>query len=114
MNINSHLTNKLPYITITVKNRKLNLLIDTGSDESYINPSLIKPEKTIQIPPVKVTTISNQILVNKIINLHGFPEFKTKQKLLFHLLKFHKKFDGLIGVNIIKQLGIIIDLKMNY
>lgn len=45
------------------------------------------------------------------IILNGIKELKTKDKLKFHLLKFHEIFDGLIGTNIMKQLGIIIDIR---
>lgn len=82
------------------------MLIDTGADESYLDPILIKPVKTITIK-----TISNALQVDKIIILNGLKELRTTEKLKFHLLKFHNIFDGLIGTNILKQLGIIIDIR---
>lgn len=82
------------------------MLIDTGSDQSYINPAFIKQRKIIKIHPVKITTALNTETISEKVILPGLPEFQTNQPLHFFLYKFHKHFDGLIGMNIILQLNI--------
>lgn len=42
--------------------------------------------------------------------LNGIEEFKTKEPLEFLLFKFHDYFDGLIGLELMQQLKIRIDL----
>lgn len=90
--------------TITLK-----FLIDTGADSSYIDPKYIKPSKIQKIKPLTVNTLFKKHIITKKVIVPGFPEFQTKDPLTFYLFKFHSYFDGLIGLNIIKQLGIKLD-----
>lgn len=39
----------------------------------------------------------------------SFKEFGTRKQLKFHLFKFHDKFDGLIGLDILKYLNVQLD-----
>lgn len=62
------------------------------------------------IPEIEITTIMGSTPINKEVVIPAFKEFRTQEKLHFYLFKFHNKFNGLIGVNLIIQLGIKIDL----
>lgn len=100
----------LPYIEITVNPKfKLKFLIDTGSDSSYIDPKFIIPSKIKQIKSLFVKTLFKEHEINQQVIVPGFPEFKTKEPLPFYLFKFHQYFDGLIGLDLIKQLKIKLD-----
>lgn len=50
-------------------------------------------------------------MVDKQIRLNGLKEFNTKKVLFFTLFKFNNYFDGLIGTDIMKELGIKIDFQ---
>lgn len=100
----------LPYIIIEPPfATPMKFLIDTGSNRSFINPSLICPYTIRKIPPIKMTTVFNSIFIDKEVNVKSFKEFNSDEKINFLLFKFHKYFDGLIGLDILQQLNIKLD-----
>lgn len=87
----------------------MKFLIDTGSNRSFINPSLICPYTIRKIPPIKLSTVFNSIYIDKEVNVKSFREFRSEEKINFLLFKFHKYFDGLIGLDILQKLKIKLD-----
>lgn len=87
----------------------MKFLIDTGSNRSFIDPGLICPYTIRKIAPIRMKTVFNSILIDKEVNVKSFREFKTDEKINFLLFKFHKYFDGLIGLDILQQLKMKLD-----
>lgn len=87
----------------------MKFLIDTGSNRSFINPSLICPYTIRKIPPIKMKTVFNSIFIDKEVNVKSFREFNSNEKINFLLFKFHNYFDGLIGLDILQQLSMKLD-----
>lgn len=101
----------LPYIKI--KNPELNLLIDTGSNISMISPEIASkyfPNSIYNIN-VKIKTATGCTNVNQAIKIPCFPEFNCKGDLDFVVYKFHNFYDGIIGVNELKNMNLNINLK---
>lgn len=86
-------------------------MIDTGSNCSFINPNSLKYLKPIKIQPIEIKTLFTTQTIDQKTILRGLPELQSKQDLPFLIFRFHNYFDGLIGTDIIKQLGIVIDIK---
>lgn len=78
---------------------------------SFLNPDLVHSDLVEVIQPVKVKTIFNTYVIDKQVKLSGFKEFKTNEKLQFLLFKFHNYFDGLIGLEMMKQLEMKLDFQ---
>lgn len=112
IDINNYNSNLLPYITIrSLNNKPLKFLIDTGSNKSFISPDVELNESINIIDPVKIKTIFNTQFIKNEVTLKGLREFDTINRLSFLIFKFHSYFDGLIGTEIMKDLGMKIDLK---
>lgn len=88
----------------------LNLLIDTGANKNYVNPSKIPPENIRNCNATYVTNISGKFQIDQITKL---PIFRNKPPITFNLFKFHKFFDGLIGFETLRTFGAVIDTKNN-
>lgn len=87
------------------------MLIDTGANKSFIDPAYLNPKRIQKIQPITVRTLfQNHEITEKII-IKGLQEFGTEEPLEFFSFKFHEYFDGLIGLEIIQQLGIRLDFQ---
>ena len=95
------------------KNKKnYKFLIDTGSNKSFIDSEIIADKSDIKIiNSIKLKTALDTHIINKQIILKGLKEFKTNEHLQFLIFKFHNYFDGLIGSEIMKKLGVRLDFK---
>lgn len=100
----------LPYINIPEINA--NFLIDTGSTKSFINPNLAyqKFQNFIKNELFQVKTAHAASYHNETIEIPLFPLFQTDLIHKFYLFDFSKKFDGLIGLDLLTQLNAQIDL----
>lgn len=90
-------------------------MIDTGSHKSFINPKLAYqyfPEK-IKFDPFQVKSV-HQISSHEHTATIPAPTLfnaPSKVQIKFHLFNFHEKFDGLLGLELIKQLNAQLDFK---
>lgn len=96
----------MPFIIIPELNFKL--LIDSGSSNSFLKPSLASKHfsKNIVEDPIVVTVINQNNIINKSIEIPAFSIFDIPYPLdfKFHLLEFHNYFDGIIGLDILMKL----------
>lgn len=95
----------------SINNKPLKFLIDTGSNRSFISPNIAQFLKSRTIKPIEIKTIFDTKFVNKEIVLRGLPELYTQNHLTFLIFKFHNYFDGLIGIDIMRDLGLTIDMR---
>jgi transposase InsO family protein len=102
--------NKLPFIYVPIPGKKegINLLIDTGSSNSFIDPAIASKmfSKHIKNNPIVVTTVLQEHIIPQSIEIPAFSIFSIPHplELKFHLLKFHNYFDGLIGLDTLEKL----------
>lgn len=110
---NAHGSN-LQYLNINSKFGTLKFLIDSGSSHSFIDPIYIPKEFRIINPNMDIISLTNRQIANETILLNAFSIFKRPDlKFEFIIYKFHKYFDGLIGLNILRNLNAVIDFKNN-
>jgi len=110
IDLNAIQNSSLPYISIhSINNNPLKFLIDSGSNKSFINPELIPNALIERISPVEIKTALKKYTIDTQVTLNGLPELFTEKKLSFLLFKFHDFFDGLIGYEMMTDLGIKLD-----
>ena len=92
----------------------LKLLIDTGSSNSFLNPSVASKyySKNIKNDPIVVTTLFQENIIPQSIEIPVFDvlRFPHPLDIKFHLLKFHDYFDGLIGLDVLEKIQAKLDL----
>lgn len=71
---------------------------------SIINSGICNPAYSEKIKPINVRTLTNTILCDTKVTIDPFIEFDSEGKMNFLELKFHDKFDGIIGNNILFPL----------
>lgn len=96
--------NNLPHIYIPELNA--NFLIDTGSTKSLIDPELAHKfySSVIFNENFNIQTPHNTSYHNEVAQIPVFKNFNVNQRHKFYLFKFSDKYDGLIGVDLLKQL----------
>jgi hypothetical protein len=112
MNLTNNIS-ELPYIVHPINKQKI--LIDTASTKSFVNPSIVNRgiSDLIKKDPFKISTVHGSTVGNFSLTT-SFPEiFKSDTKLKFYLFKFHKHFDWLLGMDSLKNLNGVINLKQN-
>jgi len=98
----------LPYITRTLAGKEIKLLIDTGTSKNYIAPR----------PGLKgIAAVENPFSVRSI---HGHTKIEHKclislfiVRSQFFILKVLKDFDGIVGLDLLKQVNARLDLTKN-
>ncbi|CAH0404793.1 unnamed protein product [Chilo suppressalis] len=108
----SNYERQLPYIQIS--NPPLKLLIDTGANQSFINPQAIETyysETPLNYDPFEVTNVHATTRNNYSITLPCFPEFNDNENIRLFVYNFHDFFDGLIGLDLLTKWEAKIDLK---
>jgi len=98
----------LPYITRRLAGREVKLLIDTGTSKNYIAPlPMLKGVVEVETPfSVKSIHGHTQITKKCLISI-----FQVKSH--FFLLNALKGFDGIIGLDLLKQVNAKLDFTKN-
>ena len=111
ISVNNTNTSELFYITFPEINVKF--LIDCGSTKSFIDPDIAKKlyPNNINYDPFIVSSVFQQSAHQYSVYIPASHIFKLKENkhLKFYLFKFHNVFDGLIGLDILKELEATID-----
>lgn len=90
----------------------LKILIDTGSNKSYIKPQYaVNPSKFSHKQIVK--SANRDIEVFEFVKFNPFPESKYSYDEEFTLFNFNDEFDGLIGYEFLKKTKCKIDAEKN-
>lgn len=107
-------SNELPFILFPQFGLKI--LVDTASTKSFVNPTAANKYfcDAIIKDPFMISTahgrsnedFSTMIDCSKLFNIHNL-------RLKFHIFKFHKYFDILIGLDNLKLISANVDLKNN-
>lgn len=101
--------NFLPYLRLPTTKGYLNILVDTGANKSYLNPEHVNKAKSVKQPAV-VRNKNGNFKIDKMVHVNLFPE-AGDEKLPFHVFRFHKFFDGLLGYENLAILGAKINTK---
>lgn len=110
IDLNNITANSLPYIKI--KNPPLKLLIDTGCNISILRPYFAEHyyPNTIFKHTTPIRTCAGSRIAEYKAQFNAFPEFNTDCKFNFVLFTFHNYFDGIIGMETLKQINANLDL----
>lgn len=105
----------MPYINLDFDNFSIKCLIDTGSTKSFIHPDIANKyfKDLIKIDPYLISTAHGTSREKYSINM-PCPEkiFKLRNlRLKFHIFKFHKYFDCLLGMDNLSKLKVNINLE---
>lgn len=98
---------------IPTRTGSLKLLVDSGSNQSYINKKWVKLDLAKSSSPIVVNNIKGQVKLEKYVEFNPFPQSKTSSKIRFYAFDFHNFFDGLIGYEALQQLGASINSSTN-
>ncbi|KAA5588229.1 hypothetical protein F3H15_36775, partial [Pseudomonas aeruginosa] len=104
----------LPYLKI--KNPPLNILIDTGANQSFISPKAVEKYYSnipLKYDPFEVTNVHATSRNDFSITIPAFSEFNDAGPIKLFVYDFHKFFDGLIGLDLLTKWKSRIDLKDN-
>jgi len=97
----------LPYFQCRTRDGKiLNFLIDTGSNQNYIQPSLVENPK-VNKEDFYANSIGGKIAITHHVFLNLFSLYDTP--IRFFILPTLKTFHGILGNDTMKQLNVIID-----
>lgn len=86
----------------------LRFLIDTGSDDSFLDPKWKDPEFLLPTYAEITTALNKHKIYEKQI-VEYLPELNNVFPLEFQIFKFHHYFDGLIGHKMLKESQAVID-----
>ncbi|KAK9729881.1 hypothetical protein QE152_g15662 [Popillia japonica] len=103
---------RLPYIIIPEINAKL--LIDTGASASSISTKIAESEfpEYILYSPFTVTTMHGTTQHNYILEIPSLATFNAYgQTHKFNIVDFSRKYDGILGLKLLEQMGAVIDFK---
>lgn len=104
----------MPYIKIS--DPPLNLLIDTGANQSFISPTAVQryySEYPLNYDPFEVTNVHATTRNDYSITIPAFRELNDPNEIKLFIYDFHKFFDGLIGLDLLTRWNTKIDLKDN-
>ena len=113
----------LPVITMESNNKKINLLLDTGSNASFINSQIVDELYSIELIGEQqfVTGINNkecetkqyniELLYNGNTFVNEFKAFDFKASFGHIMEKTGVNIDGIIGSDFLKKYKYIIDYK---
>lgn len=102
--------NDLPFIYIPEINAKF--LLDTGSSRSLINSKLAYKYYShfIQQENFQIQTSHDTSFHDKVTVIPIFKIFKVNDTHKFYIFDFNKKYDGLIGIDLLQQLHAVVDI----
>ena len=97
----------LPYFECRVGHKIYKILIDTGSNRNYIQPTLVTNPKPNE-KPFRAVTVGGSVEIThyKLANLFNHPECNVK----FFLLPNLRSFDAILGNDSLKDLEAVIDV----
>lgn len=88
-------------------------MIDTGASSSFINPEFVDYRDIEKCEPMTISTILHKYDLNDTVTLPIFKELGKSGVFKFLVFKFHKYFDGLLGIDYLKKIGAKLDLGTN-
>jgi hypothetical protein len=103
----------LPYILIPHKNKHLKYLIDTGFTRSFMNPGIADAhfKQYLKFDPYEISTTHGSSIEKFSATIPCPKTFASKlETLKFHIFKFHRHFDCLLGIDNLENLKSIIDV----
>lgn len=102
---------RLPFITIP--GLGLKVLIDSGASDSIMNPGPAYDNFKHYIfqKPFTIKSLTQTITSNENISYPILQEFGIDHQVDFHILKWHDRFDALLGRDDFHKLGVKIDYK---
>lgn len=104
----------MPYIYISSPfGRNFKFLIDTGASSSFINPEFVDSRDIEKCEPMTISTILHKYDLNDTVTLPIFKEIGKPGVSKFIVFKFHKYFDGLLGLDYLRKIGAKLDLTTN-
>jgi hypothetical protein len=92
----------------------LNLLIDTGANQSFLSPEAVEiffSQYPLTYDPFEVTNVHATSKNDYSITIRCFKEFNDQDDIKLFVYKFHNHFDGLIGLDLLTKWEAKIDLK---
>ena len=117
-----NIENNIPAITVKLNNKKVNLIIDTGSELSIIDEKYYKKNNDFNV--IDSTTININTLngeqINKVYIINGIANDSINIKLYTMdisnvindmFIKQQIFIDGIIGVDFLYENNLIIDFK---
>lgn len=117
-----NIENNIPVITVKLNNKKVNLIIDTGSELSIIDEKYYKKNNDFNV--IDSTTININTLngeqINKVYIINGIVNDSINIKLYTMdisnvindmFIKQQIFIDGIIGVDFLYENNLIIDFK---
>lgn len=104
---------KLPYIYIPEIDSKL--MIDTGSMRSFISPRKAYEyfSHAIRHEPFQVISTHASSSHSEVIDIPLLPTFNSSEHHKFYLYDVDSRYDGVVGDDLLRQIGALIDLKRN-
>ncbi|KAK9680060.1 hypothetical protein QE152_g39446 [Popillia japonica] len=90
------------------------LLIDTGASASSISTKIAESEfpEYILYSPFTVTTMHGTTQHNYILEIPSLATFNAYgQTHKFNIVDFSRKYDGILGLKLLEQMGAVIDFK---
>ena len=111
LEFNHHQAIRLPYIKVPEINAKF--LIDSGASSSSISTKLAQENFSdfIKYSPFSVTTMHNTTHHNFVLEIPSLYTFKALGQIhRFNIVDFSKKYDGILGLKLLEQMGAVIDI----
>lgn len=96
----------LPYILL--KNGQIKVLIDSGSEKSYISSEIAYNHYTNKIfkSPLNIRTATGTTSLQHAVYVPAPKLFHIKTNLLFHVFDFNPKYDILFGIDTLRKLDL--------
>lgn len=91
----------------------MKFIIDTGAENSIINPLICNPKWKIETTNQPIRVLNRNININTSYSFPLFKEFNESENYYVKFIEynFHNKFSGIIGNNILVDLDAIINYK---
>lgn len=102
---------KLPYIYLKEIDAKM--MIDTGSMRSFFSPRIAHQyfEQFIEKEPFQVVSTHATSTHDETITIPLLPTFNSHNCHKFYIYDVDARYEGLIGNDLLQQMGAVIDLK---
>ena len=90
-------------------------LIDTGATDSLVNPNVFNKSKEYDLKePTQLSALNKLHIVTKKVIVKSFYEFNLPNvNFEFYIYKFNNNYEGLLGNDILRQHGAVINYQNN-